>query len=88
MGGGGDRMVSLTKIMLFSYVCVFFIVFSWFWGSLGVPGGRLGGSEGSGEVPGGSGGVPGGFQGGLEAYPKIVIFSFLGGEFCIRLMKY
>ena len=52
------------------------------------PRGRLEGSEGRGEIPGESGGVPGGFQGGLEAYPKMVIFSFLGGEFCIRLMKY
>ena len=40
------------------------------------------------RVPGGSVGSGGGSRGGLEAYLKMVFFCFLGGEFCIRLMKY
>ena len=57
-------------------------------GVLGGPRGAPGGSEGSGEVPERSGGVPGGVQGGPGASLKMVVFTFLGGEFCICLMKY
>ena len=58
-------------------------------GSLGVPRGRLGGGpRARGRSQGGLGGSREGSRGGLEAYLKMVIFSFLGGAFCIRLMKY
>ena len=58
-------------------------------GVLGGPQGEAGGGpRARGRSQGGLGGSRGGSRGGLEAYLKMVIFSFLGGEFCICLMKY
>ena len=58
-------------------------------GVLGGPQGEAwGGPRARGRSQGCLGGPQGGSRGGLEAYLKMVIFSFLGGEFCIRPMKY